>query len=184
MNERKKHNLFIFPQITFVFLNTINDDPKISVEEGETSCNDGKCKLTILAKALKGFCTYYEFVDVAVKVEGFAEHATVRFHVPCACECTRNATNKSSKECNYHGKYTCGICTCDDEWLVKNVIFQKILYWNEILLVDHLLELFITVFIKIQLHCWVNYGLVITTFTDDPVIKNKHWTFENRPISS
>lgn len=101
--------------ITLSYPSTNNRDLKLSVKVGSTTCEDTACTVSILAKPLNDFCNYYEYLDVAVNVEGFKEHATIRYHVPCSCECSKHPEYNSAK-CDNHGNYTCGVCSCESEW--------------------------------------------------------------------
>lgn len=114
------NNIFFLLQITTHFLNMNTNDPKIDIQVKHTSCNTTECTVDILAKPTKDFCSYFDFVDVVVRVQDFTEEAIVRYYVPCSCECSKKM-EINSKKCNEHGNYTCGLCACDSDWWVFKI---------------------------------------------------------------
>lgn len=91
----------------------------INIKDYKFECSGLKCTSTIEATARPSFCskngTTTEFVHVELNVGGLDETVVLKYHVPCACECSKTI-NRSSIVCNTHGDLSCGVCDCHSGW--------------------------------------------------------------------
>lgn len=91
---------------------------KFHIRTYDTKCRDNKCRTTIEATPLQDFCSATgstaEFVFVTISV-GHLANVTVKYFVPCACECSLKVDTNSAT-CNGHGDLSCGACKCHPEW--------------------------------------------------------------------
>ncbi|CAH0603371.1 unnamed protein product [Chrysodeixis includens] len=91
----------------------------IVVKKYDTKCTATSCKATIEATPLQDFCTSSsspeEFVHVTINV-GHLEKVTLKYFIPCACECSSKNVVKNSLICNGNGDYSCSACQCNSKW--------------------------------------------------------------------
>lgn len=111
---------------------------KFNIRTYDTKCRDNKCRTTIEATPLQDFCSATgstaEFVFVTISV-GHLANVTVKYFVPCACECSLKVDTNSAT-CNGHGDLSCGACKCHPEWYVTfNTIYFS--YAMTVNLVSH-----------------------------------------------
>lgn len=91
-----------------------------SIQEDDSMirCTDKDCTTSIEASPTNKFCsesgTNQEFVYAKVTIGNLGEPAVIKYHVACACECTRDVGPPNY--CGPHGNYSCGGCKCESGW--------------------------------------------------------------------
>lgn len=84
-----------------------------------TQCSGDKCTVTIEATPGMEFCSSVgrplEYINLRLNIETVEEEINIKYHVPCACECSQKLDIRSSM-CNFHGDYSCGVCFCQSGW--------------------------------------------------------------------
>lgn len=93
-----------------------------NVKLHETIPNCGKdriCTTEIEFTVETDFCSInsgtHEYFEVKIHVDNATEEAIMKYHVPCACECSKKV-ERTSPNCNGNGDYSCGVCKCHDGW--------------------------------------------------------------------
>lgn len=87
--------------------------------QNRTKCSGNQCTVTIEATPGPEFCSnsgrVSEYINVRLNVDTMEEEINLKYHVPCACECSQK-TDVLSSVCNFRGDYSCGVCFCQSGW--------------------------------------------------------------------
>ncbi|CAG9121424.1 unnamed protein product [Plutella xylostella] len=85
-----------------------------------TQCDENNCTVSIDVTPGKDFCTSNagsaEYINARITFESIEEAVELKYHVPCACECSKKLPELSATICNSHGDYSCGACSCYKDW--------------------------------------------------------------------
>ncbi|XP_075991988.1 uncharacterized protein LOC142987242 [Anticarsia gemmatalis] len=102
-------------------IETINSTQpgKITFKDQPAKCSGHDCVMILTATPRTDFCSSTgsdeEYVFVKITVGGLDESVMVKYHVPCACGCSKTV-EQNSESCNQHGNKTCGVCACNAGW--------------------------------------------------------------------